>query len=250
MRLFGLIGYPLEHSFSGDYFAKKFEKMGIKNCEYHLFPLSAIEGLPQLVIRHPNLEGLNVTVPYKQAVKPYLNTLDGEAFKVGAVNTIKIFHQGKDFFMKGFNTDIHGFRESLKPLLQSWHNNALILGSGGASLAVKHILAQLGISFWVVSRKNNPDNVTYENLTSAFINHCTLIINTTPLGMHPRTEECPPIPYEGITSNHLVYDLIYNPSLTRFMAEAQKRGAMTKNGYEMLEKQAEKSWEIWNKPDL
>ena len=250
MRLFGLIGYPLEHAFSGKYFADKFEQEGINDCEYRLFPLPRIEEMTSLLIQYPNLEGLNVTIPYKEAVKNYLHTMDGEAFEVGAVNTIKIYPQGKDRHLKGFNTDIHGFRESLMPLLNPAHEKALILGSGGASLAVKHVLEKLGISYWIVSRKPGADRITYENLDAQLISECKLIINTTPIGMYPDVQNCPPIPYEGIGNSHLLYDLVYNPATTTFLREGKERGATIKNGLEMLEQQAEKSWEIWNNPGL
>lgn len=248
MRLFGLIGYPLEHSFSASYFAQKFNEEGIKDCDYRHFPLSAIDELPHLLISYPGLHGLNVTVPYKQGVKLYLNAINGEAFAIGAVNTIKITHEGRDPWLKGFNTDVHGFRVSLEPLLGAKPKQALILGSGGSSLAVKHVLKQWHIPYWTVSRKNAPGMVTYDELTEDTIKRCQLIINTTPLGMYPKVSSCPPIPYNGLTDSHLLYDLVYNPSVTQFLVEGQKRGALIKNGYEMLKGQAERSWTIWNDP--
>lgn len=249
MRLFGLIGYPLNHSFSGDYFAQKFQDEGITDCDYRLFPLSAIEGFPQLLIHYPDLEGLNVTIPYKQAVKPYMHTIDGEAYEIGAINTIKIYQAGKDHHLKGFNTDAYGFRKSLMPLLDSWQDQALVLGSGGASRAVKYVLERFNIPYWVVSRHNNANTITYDQLSESFIQECRLIINTTPLGTHPNTDQYPPIPYSGLTPYHILYDLVYNPPLTRFLAKGQEAGATIKNGHEMLKEQAERSWAIWNNPD-
>ncbi len=248
MRLFGLIGYPLEHSFSASYFTEKFKEEGINDCKYEHFPLDTIEELPNLLMANPHLQGLNVTVPYKQGVKSYLNTMSGEAFDIGAVNTIKITRIQRDPWLKGFNTDFHGFHASLEPLLKTKPTESLILGSGGSSLAVKYVLQKLEVPYWVVSRKNAPGMLTYEELTEEIINRCQLIINTTPLGMYPDTSSCPPIPYNGIDQNHVLFDLVYNPSVTQFLAEGEKRGASIKNGYEMLKEQAEKSWTIWNDP--
>ena len=248
MRLFGLIGYPLHHAFSGRYFANKFERERINDCRYALFPLPRIEDLPSLLINHPSLEGLNVTIPYKKAVKNYLDTVEGEAYQIGAVNTVKIYPKGKDRILKGFNTDVYGFRVSLEPLIDSIHENALVLGTGGASLAVTHVLDKLGISYWIVSRKPGADKISYEALTKELISKCKLIINTTPIGTYPAIHEYPPIPYEGIGSDHLLYDLVYNPSETAYLSIGKEKGAVTKNGLEMLEQQAEKSWEIWNNP--
>lgn len=249
MRLFGLIGYPLDHTFSPRYFAEKFEKEGIDNCEYRAFPISELDQLTKLLAEYPELEGLNVTKPYKQMVLNYMNVIDGEAYKVGAVNTVKITHRGLDFHLKGFNTDIYGYRESLRKLLKPEHNQALILGSGGASKAIQYVLDAFGINYRLVSRKPGENCVTYEELSNKLIAESKLIINATPIGSYPRNDEAPPIPYEALGSEHLLYDLVYNPPTTKFMKKGLEQGAVVKNGQEMLELQAEKSWEIWNNPE-
>ncbi len=248
MRLFGLIGYPLEHSFSPDYFANKFEQEGITDCEYRTFPIKALDEMTTLLTRYPNLEGLNVTKPYKQMVLNYLNAVDGEAYSIGAVNTIRIRFQQTEggFYLKGFNTDIYGFYHSLVPLLTPNHTQALILGSGGASKAIQYVLASMGISYRLVSRKPGEQRITYEELTPDIIASSKLIINSTPIGTHPRVDEAPPLAYEAAGSEHLFYDLVYNPSETLFMQKGQAQGATVKNGREMLELQAEQSWTLWN----
>lgn len=246
MRLFGLIGYPLEHSFSPDYFAKKFQQAGIDNCEYLTFPLPALDGLNTLLTKHPELEGLNVTKPYKQMVLNYLNTVEGKAYEIGAVNTIKIYLQEQGYHLKGFNTDIDGFEQSLMPLLHPAHKHALIFGSGGASKAIQFVLEKLGITYKLISRNPGTHRITYEDLTEAQVNDSKLIINATPIGTYPRVDEAPPIPYEAIGPEHLLYDLVYNPAETLFMRKGKALGAQVKNGREMLEIQAEESWRIWN----
>lgn len=245
MRLFGLIGYPLEHTFSKEYFRKKFEREGLKDCWYELYPLKEIDELPQLLTKHPELLGLNVTIPYKRLVMDYLDVIDGEAYEIGAVNTIKIEYKNYTRKLKGFNTDAHGFRLSLEPLLTGHHQEALVLGTGGASKAILHVLNQKGISYQVVSRQPGPEKIAYEDLTPQVIEKTKLIINTTPLGMYPETNACPPLLYEAIGPQHLLYDLIYNPSTTLFLQKGLEQGAQVKNGLEMLEQQAEKSWTIW-----
>lgn len=248
MRLFGLIGYPLEHSFSPQYFANKFEQEGITDCAYRAFPIKALDEITTLLTRYPNLEGLNVTKPYKQMVLNYLNTVDGEAYSIGAVNTIRIRFRETEggFYLKGFNTDIYGFYHSLNPLLTSDHKQALILGSGGASKAVQYVLASMGIGYRLVSRKPGEQRINYEELTPDIIANSKLIINSTPIGTHPRADEAPPLAYEAIGSEHLLYDLVYNPSETLFMQKGRAKGAIVKNGREMLELQAERSWMLWN----
>ena len=242
MRLFGLIGFPLSHSFSKGFFTDKFEKEGITGCRYENFPIEDISRFPLLWKEHPQLEGLNVTIPYKQAVIPFLDEFSEAAKEIGAVNCIRL----RDNRLKGHNTDVIGFRRSLEPLLKPHHTKALILGAGGAAKAVKFALKQLGIHYTEVSRKYFDGTIAYEAIDEAVMQSHPLIINTTPLGMYPNVAEAPPIPYHFITSDHLLYDLIYNPAETQFMQNGAARGAAVKNGHEMLILQAEASWEIWN----
>jgi shikimate dehydrogenase len=245
MDLYGLIGYPLTHSFSGTYFSEKFRMEGLSDHTYHLFPLQDISDFPNFLSDHPKLAGLNVTIPHKISVIPFLAEVDPDAAAIGAVNCIKVKDNGKH--LSGFNTDVYGFRESLKPLLGPKRRNALVLGNGGASKAVTHALKQLGIGYISVSRKPSGDNqLAYSELTEEIIMHNTLIINTTPLGTFPITSECPDIPYSFISKNHLLFDLVYNPSETLFMQKGIQQGARVNNGLEMLRFQAEKSWEIWS----
>jgi shikimate dehydrogenase len=243
MRRFGLIGYPLGHSFSGRYFAEKFEREGLTDCRYDLFPITGIEAVPALLAETPGLEGLNVTIPYKELVLPFLDRSDPVVAQIGACNCMRIGADG----ITGHNTDVFGFAESLKPMLKTHHKSALVLGTGGASKAVCHVLLELGIEFLVVSRKTELPGVTaYEALWDMGLEKHTLIVNTTPLGMHPLIDEAPPIPYDALTARHLLYDLVYNPSVTRFMSLGIERGAAVMNGGEMLVLQAEESWRIWN----
>lgn len=242
MRHFGLIGFPLSHSFSKKYFSEKFEREHIADCVYENYLLASIQLLPQL-IQKDNPEGLNVTIPYKESVISYLDYLDPAAEKIAAVNCIHF----KNRKLTGFNTDIIGFERSLKPLLQPHHKNALILGTGGASKAVGYVLSKLNISFHYVSRNKKEDHFTYDDLNEEIIHQHTLIINTTPLGTSPDVHHCPDIPYRFLGKAHLLYDLIYNPAETLFLQKGKQQGAMIKNGYEMLVLQAEASWEIWNR---
>ncbi len=242
MRLFGLIGYPLSHSFSKKYFTEKFEKEEITECRYDLFPLKTVEELPILIQKHPELEGLNVTIPYKKRMFSFLDTSyipDG----IDACNCINI----TDGKLAGYNTDVTGFEKSLKPLLKTFHKRALVLGNGGATAAVIYVLRKLDIKFEIVSRKrHNGSAFTYSNLDKSIMTESTLIINTTPLGMFPETDTCPDIPYQYIAEKHLLYDLVYNPAKTLFLQNGEERGAIIKNGEEMLMLQAEESWRIWN----
>lgn len=240
-RRFGLIGYPLSHSFSPGWFARKFESLGIA-ARYDAFPLDNIAQLPELLLQTPGLEGLNVTIPYKEAVLPYLHALHPAAAAIGAVNCIRIDH-GK---LTGYNTDTIGFRDSLLPLLQPHHTAALILGKGGAALAVAYTLQQLGISYRYVSSSGRAGTLGYEDLSPEMLAEVSLIINTTPLGMYPHTDSFPPLPYEALGKQHLLYDLIYNPEETTFLKLGQANGATTQNGMQMLVLQAEASWRIWN----
>lgn len=239
--LYGLIGYPLEHSFSPEYFKQKFLAENT-TALYRLFPIKDISELKPLIKNHPALRGLNVTIPYKSQVFSYLDDVDDIAAKVGAVNCIKI----QDRKLTGYNTDVHGFTESLKPLLKSYHNKALILGNGGAAKAVKYSLRELGIDYTVVSKSNKPSVITYSDISEEIIEEYHIIINTTPLGMYPDIERYPAIPYQLLTDKHLLYDLVYNPAQTEFLKKGEKYGATTKNGQEMLQLQAEASWRIWN----
>ncbi|GEP96302.1 shikimate dehydrogenase family protein [Chitinophaga cymbidii] len=242
MRLFGLIGFPLSHSFSKGFFTEKFEKEGITGCRYENFPIPDIGQFPLLWKEHPQLEGLNVTIPYKQVVIPFLDELSEAAQAIGAVNCVRL----KDGRLKGHNTDVTGFRRSLEPLLKPQHTKALILGAGGAAKAVKFALQQLGITYTEVSRKYCNGTIGYEAISKEIMDAHPLIINTTPLGMYPNVAEAPPIPYHFINEDHLLYDLVYNPAETQFMQQGAARGAAVKNGHEMLILQAEASWEIWN----
>jgi shikimate dehydrogenase len=239
-KVFGIIGYPLSHSFSPAYFKKKFEA-GHIDAAYNAFPLGNIEELPALLEKNNKLHGLNVTIPYKESVIKYLDETDVMAGTIGAVNCIAI----KSGRTKGYNTDVIGFEKSLAPLLQSHHRHAFILGTGGASKAVAFVLNKLGISFQKVSRELT-GALHYDDITPELIKHHTLIINTTPLGMYPNTDTFPKLPYEAIGRQHLLYDLIYNPEETKFLSLGEKQGAVIKNGFEMLEIQAEESWRIWN----
>jgi shikimate dehydrogenase len=242
MRLFGLIGYPLSHSFSRNYFTEKFEREGITGCRYDLFPLSTIEAIIPLLEKNPELEGLNVTIPYKKQVLPFLHQSHLPK-GLEACNCINIVN-GE---LIGYNTDVTGFEKSLRPLLRSWHKKALVLGNGGATAAVTFVLKKLGIDYNIVSRKKH-DNSTliYSEISKSVFADNFLIINTTPLGMQPDTLSCPDIPYQYLSEKHLLYDLVYNPAKTLFLQRGEERGASIKNGEEMLALQAEESWRIWN----
>jgi shikimate dehydrogenase len=243
MRKFGLIGYPLGHSFSKKYFTEKFANEFLNDAVYENFELPKIDLLPDVVAENPDLRGLNVTIPYKESVLRYLDELNPEAENIGAVNTIKI-SSGK---LTGFNTDYVGFIQSLSSLLQPAHKNALILGTGGSSLAVKYALEKLGIEYLLVSRDPLEENETgYSNITEETLQSHTLIINTTPVGMFPDDSKYPEIPYQYLNERHLLFDLIYNPEETMFLKKGKERGAITKNGYEMLLLQAEEAWKIWS----
>jgi shikimate dehydrogenase len=247
MRFFGLIGKTLEHSFSPVFFKEKFEEEGIENCFYNLYPLKNINEFNLLITDFTNLSGLNVTIPYKQEIIPFLDEINEDAQEIGAINTIKFDWFNSKLKLTGYNTDYLGFIDSIKPLLKKHHKSALVLGTGGSSLAVTHALKKLGISFTKVSR--NPENaneISYKLLNKDLIRETKLIINTTPLGMYPDISQNPDIPYEAITKDHLLYDLIYNPKQTEFLGKGKMYGAVIKSGFEMLIKQAEYSWKIWN----
>lgn len=248
MQKYGLIGYPLKHSFSIGYFNEKFEAENI-DAQYVNFEIPDIRDFMEVIEENPNLCGLNVTIPYKEQVIPYLDELDKDTAKIGAVNVIKIIRLPKGKVkLVGYNSDIVGFTQSIEPLLQPHHTKALILGTGGASKAVFHGLDNLGIKATFVSRtKKSDDILTYRELTPEIMQEHTVIVNTTPLGMYPKVDFCPNIPYDQLTPNHLLYDLLYNPNETLFMKKGKEKGAVVKNGLEMLLLQAFASWEIWNK---
>lgn len=241
MRTFGLIGKNIDYSFSRKYFSEKFEVENI-DAEYLNFDIATIDEFPE-TIRQNSINGLNVTIPYKEKIIPFLDRLDAHAEKIKAVNTIKFEEDGS---LTGYNTDYWGFSNALKPHLQRHHNRALILGTGGASKAIAYSLELLGIEFRFVSRKSKEDQYTYSELNKQIIEEHTLIINCTPLGTSPNIEAYPEIPIEFISEKHLIFDLIYNPSETRLMKLCSEKGAQTLNGLEMLKLQANKAWEIWN----
>ena len=247
MKKYGLLGYPLGHSFSRNYFNQKFEAERI-DAEYLNFEIPEIKEIKNVIKENPELNGLNVTIPYKEQVIPYLDDLDEDARLIGAVNVIKF---SKGLFgkvkLKGYNSDIIGFKQSIEPLLKEHHRKALILGTGGASKAVFQGLKQLGVASTFVSRKAKEYCITYEEITTKVMEQYTVIVNTTPLGMYPNVNACPDIPYDLLTSDHLLYDLLYNPDETLFMRKGKEKGAVVKNGLEMLLLQAFAAWEIWQK---
>lgn len=244
MRKFGLIGYPLSHSFSPVFFSKKFADSNITDCSYSAYPLTHLSLLPQLLIAIPEMEGINVTIPYKKQVIPFLDVLSEAVKKTGACNCIRI-HDGK---LYGYNTDVIGIEKSLQPLVKMPDTRAVILGTGGASSAVQYVLKNLGIEFVLVSRtkSENGDVLTYGELRPDIILTHKMIINTTSLGMFPAVDACPEIPYRYLSNQHFLFDLIYNPVKTLFLKKGEDHGAYIKNGAEMLETQAEESWKIWN----
>jgi len=249
MRKFGLVGFPLSHSFSKKYFTEKFEREKLADCIYELFPLTNIDQLEGLISGTTELTGLNITVPYKKKVLPIIDELDSSAIEAGAVNCIKINRSfGNKVELQGYNTDLFGFRQSIKPFLESKHEKALILGTGGSSGAVEAVLKKIGIECFFVTRKElqSDHHLKYDEINEGVINACKLIVNTTPLGMFPDIDKFPAIPYQYISSDHLLYDLVYNPTETQFLKFGKKQGAVTINGMTMLQQQAEKSWEIWN----
>ncbi|MCH5220636.1 MAG: shikimate dehydrogenase [Muribaculaceae bacterium] len=240
--LYGLVGYPLGHSFSKSYFTHKFLGEGI-NAGYENFELDDIALIRQVIEHNDNLRGFNVTIPYKEQILPYLDSLDEVAAEIGAVNVVRIENGGK---LRGFNTDVYGFTESLRPMLAHYnHKKALVFGTGGASKAVLAGLKELGIEATVVSRKQIANGLTYSDLTPAIIGEHTVIVNTTPLGMYPYVDAAPIMSYSALTSNHVCFDLVYNPTQTKFMNQCAEMGAMTSNGLKMLHLQAEQAWRIW-----
>ncbi len=245
---YGLLGYPLGHSFSRAFFQEEFRREDIP-AEYVNFEIPNIDLLPQLLEEHPNLQGLNVTIPYKQAVIPYLDELSDEARAIGAVNVIRITRRDGRPYLKGFNSDIIGFMDSIQPLLQPHHKKALVLGTGGASKAICHGLERLGLEWRYVSRTPRESHFTYSSLTPYILGEYNVIVNCSPVGMFPHTDDAPTIAYAALSPRHLLYDLVYNPELTTFMREGRRFGATVKNGLEMLHRQAIASWEFWNGKD-
>jgi shikimate dehydrogenase len=243
MRVYGIIGYPLGHSFSQKYFTEKFVREGIADCSYQMFSLPDIAELKNIIANTPNLCGLNVTIPHKQSVLTFLDDTSKLPQGLQACNCIKISN-GK---LIGYNTDVIGFEQSLLPKLKPHHTHALILGNGGAAEAVKFVLQKLNINYKIVSRKlRNGSHLTYADVNEPIIKEHTLIINTTPLGTFPNVNECPAIPYQYLTAQHFLFDLVYNPAKTLFLQKGEGQGAATQNGYDMLLMQAEESWRIWN----
>ena len=249
MELYGIIGKPLAHSFSQRYFTEFFEKTHREAC-YRRFELDNIEELPALIQENTPLVGLNVTLPYKQKVIPYLHHLDEAAAAIGAVNVVRVTHTDNKTILTGHNTDYVGFRQSIKPLLKPFHRKALILGTGGASKAVNYALRELGLQTKLVSRTPTEEQLPYDKLTSDIMEDHLVIVNTTPLGTYPDVNACADIPYAFLSNRHLCYDLVYNPEKTLFLQKSEAQGAITKNGLEMLHLQAKAAWEIWknNKP--
>ena len=242
MKQYGLIGYPLGHSFSKKYFEEKFIKENITNASFQLFPIANANQFVQVLAENNNLQGLAVTIPHKQAVMQYLQHISKEAIEIGAVNCISINNN----IATGFNTDVVGFEQSFKPLLKEHHTHALVLGTGGASKAVQYVLKKLQIPFTLVSRTKDENSISYEDVDKNCIGQHSIIINTTPLGMTPNEQGFPNIPYSLLTAKHLLYDLIYKPEKTQFLQKGEEQGCSIKNGFEMLILQAEKNWEIWN----
>ena len=245
MDKYGLIGHPLVHSFSQNYFNAKFENERI-NARYINFEIPSIDDLAEVLARNPELKGLNVTRPYKEKVIPFLDSISPEAKSIGAVNVIRVSRKGSKTTLKGFNSDVIGFAKSIEPMLESCHKKAMILGTGGASKAVDYGLKSLGLETMFVSRFNRPGTVRYDNITPEMMKEYNVIVNCTPCGMYPHTDECPNLPYEAIDEHNILYDLLYNPDFTLFMEKGAERGATIKNGLEMLLLQAFASWEFWH----
>lgn len=245
MDKYGLIGYPLVHSFSISYFNQKFIDEKI-DAVYENFEIPTIDLLPEVIDSNPDLRGLNVTIPYKQKVMPFLDAISQEAMAIGAVNVIKVTREGGKSRLKGYNSDVIGFTKSIESMLEKFHKKALILGTGGASKAVDYGLKSLGLETVFVSRYQRPGTIQYEDITPDIIKEYNVIVNCTPCGMYPHTEECPKLPYEAMDNRTILYDLIYNPDTTLFMKKGAEHGANTKNGLEMMLLQAFASWDFWH----
>ncbi|MBR2235080.1 MAG: shikimate dehydrogenase [Prevotella sp.] len=245
MDKYGLIGYPLGHSFSIGYHNQRFADEGI-NAKYINFEIASIEQLMEVIGQNPELKGLNVTIPYKEKVIEYLDYISPEARAIGAVNVIRVIHEGSKIVMRGYNSDVIGFTQSIEPMLEKHHKKALVLGTGGASKAVAYGLKSLGIEPVFVSRYERPGTIQYESITPEVVQEYNVIVNCTPLGMFPKIDTCPALPYDALDEHNILYDLIYNPDETLFMKRGAARGAAVKNGLEMLLLQAFASWEFWN----
>lgn len=248
MDKYGLIAYPLGHSFSVSYFNEKFENEGI-DAVYTNYEISSIEGLPEVLDRNPELKGLNVTIPYKEKVMKYLDEISPEAEAIGAVNVIRITHKGDKLYLKGFNSDVIGFTQSIEPLLEPSQKKALILGTGGAAKAINFGLKSLSMETLFVSRTQKAGQLTYDEVTPDIVKEYNVIVNCTPVGMYPHADECPQLPYEAMDAHTLLYDLIYNPDETLFLKRGKRYGATVKNGLEMLLLQAFASWKFWQGKD-
>ena len=246
MRKYGLIGYPLGHSFSKKYFTEKFLRENIRDCSYENYPLTSIRELPELISSENDLCGLNVTIPYKSEVIKYIDEVENEAAQVGAVNVLKIKQGETDIRICGYNSDITGIKDSLLPLLNQDVGGALVLGTGGSSKAVCHVLTGLNLNYTLISRYPKPGCLTYSEINETLLKRCRLIINTTPLGMYPHIEGKPDINYDQLTEDHILFDLVYNPLLTTFLRLGKEKGTAILNGLKMLQRQAETSGEIWN----
>ena len=244
MEKYGLIGYPLGHSFSLNSFNEMFENEGI-SAKYINFEIPNIQNLPEVIESNPELQGFNVTIPYKEKVISYLDSVSPEARAIGAVNVVKVTHKGNKVVLKGYNSDVIGFTRSIEPMLEPCHKKALILGTGGASKAINYGLKSLGLETLFVSRFERENTIQYEKITPEIIKEYNVIVNCTPVGMYPHADECPLLPYEAMDTHTLLYDLIYNPDQTLFMIKGAEHGATVKNGLEMLLLQAFASWEFW-----
>ncbi len=245
MDKYGLIGYPLGHSFSISYFNEKFQNEGI-NARYINFEIPSIDALPEVIASNPELKGLNVTIPYKEKVMNFLDSVSPEARAIGAVNVIRVEHKGDKVVLKGYNSDVIGFTQSIEPRLERIHKKALILGTGGASKAIDFGLRSMGLETVFVSRYERPGTIQYDKITPDVVQEYNVIVNCTPVGMYPKFDECPPLPYEAMDSHTILYDLIYNPDQTLFMKKGAAQGATVVNGLEMLLLQAFASWEFWH----
>lgn len=243
-KRFGLIGKNISYSFSKSFFNEKFKRENLSNCSYENFDFQDISEFTEHLKNNPNINGMNVTIPYKEAIIHYLDKLSKKAKKIGAVNVIQVTKEGK---LKGYNSDCYGFKKALQPLLQKNHKKALILGTGGASKGVAFALEELNIEYAFVSRSKNTNTIPYDKINEKTFEEYQIVINASPVGTFPNIENYPNIPYQFFSKNHIAFDLIYNPKVTEFLKRALERGAQTKNGYEMLVFQAEKSWDIWNR---
>jgi shikimate dehydrogenase len=250
MRKYGLIGFPLGHSFSKSYFTEKFKKEKISDCSYDNYPISDLGMLPGLLADQPDLRGLNVTIPFKSAIFSFLDFIDPEAREIGAVNVLKIRRSGSQIQLHGYNSDITGIYDSLSECLKGGIRKAILLGTGGSSRAVRYVLEKSGISCIQVSRKRQRDIISYPDLNSNILENSDLIINTTPLGMYPDIDSRPDINYNLLNEHHTLFDLVYNPELTFFLRTGLERGCSVITGLKMLHSQAEKSWQIWNNDKL